>query len=411
MPVAYVEGATRVRLRMTQWTPTRAEGLARLQDFVPRAARAYASTRNYDLGPEDRSNVSVLSPWIRRRLVTEPEVIAAVRERWSASSAEKFIQEVCWRTYWKGWLELRPHLLRDFNDERIALKARLETDRALRTAVDRAKSGQTGIACFDAWVRELIDIGWLHNHARMWFASIWIFTLELPWQIGADFFFKHLLDADPASNTLSWRWVAGIQTPGRNYIARAENIERYTRGRFDPRGELDERAEPLAMPAPVPKPQPLAEVPALPTRAVLLLSEEDLHPESWRLPATAFAAVAAIATPEIADEHRPAARFARGALHDALERAAAHFNIRSDGVIARSALASWARAHHTSDIVTPYAPVGLVAWMLDELTPALHGDGVTLTRYRRPWDEAAWPFARRGFFDFKRHIPTLIAEL
>jgi deoxyribodipyrimidine photo-lyase len=58
----------------------------------------------------------------------------------------------------------------------------------------------------------------------MWFASIWIFTLRLPWPLGAAFFQAHLQDHDAASNTLSWRWVAGIQTPGKHYLARAENI-------------------------------------------------------------------------------------------------------------------------------------------------------------------------------------------
>ena len=49
----------------------------------------------------------------------------------------------------------------------------------------------------------------------MWFSSIWIFTLDLPWQLGAEFFMKYLRDGDPASNTLSWRW-----TPkGKNYVA------------------------------------------------------------------------------------------------------------------------------------------------------------------------------------------------
>ena len=62
----------------------------------------------------------------------------------------------------------------------------------------------------------------------MWFASIWIHTLELQWELGADFFLKHLLDGDPASNTLSWRWVAGIHTKGKNYIARKSNIEKYS---------------------------------------------------------------------------------------------------------------------------------------------------------------------------------------
>ena len=58
----------------------------------------------------------------------------------------------------------------------------------------------------------LKEDGYLLNHVRMWFASIWIFTFNLPWQLGANFFMENLLDGDPASNTLSWRWVAGLQT-------------------------------------------------------------------------------------------------------------------------------------------------------------------------------------------------------
>ena len=87
---------------------TRAEGLRRLADFVPRAARAYAEGRNTDGGPAARGNVSVLSRALRYRLVTEREVVAAVLARHDAEAAGKFIGEVLWRTYWKGWLELRP---------------------------------------------------------------------------------------------------------------------------------------------------------------------------------------------------------------------------------------------------------------------------------------------------------------
>ncbi len=85
----------------------------------------------------------------------------------------------------------------------------------MRARWEQATTGRTGLACFDAWARELLDVGYLHNPARMWFASLWIFTLELPWALGADFFLRHLLDGDPASNTLSWRWVGGLQTPGK----------------------------------------------------------------------------------------------------------------------------------------------------------------------------------------------------
>ena len=66
----------------------------------------------------------------------------------------------------------------------------------------------------------------------MWFASIWIFTLELPWQLGAEFFMQHLYDGDAASNTLGWRWVAGVQTQGKHYLASEWNIKKFTNNRF-----------------------------------------------------------------------------------------------------------------------------------------------------------------------------------
>ena len=84
---------------------------------------------------------------------------------------------------------------------------------------EKAVLGLTGIECYDNWVNELKDKNYLHNHTRMWFASIWIYTLHLPWQLGAELFLEHLHDADPASNTLSWRWVAGIHTQNKQYIA------------------------------------------------------------------------------------------------------------------------------------------------------------------------------------------------
>ena len=93
-------------------------------------------------------------------------------------------------------------------------------------------NGKTGIDCFDTWIQELRENNYLHNHSRMWFASIWIFTLGLPWQIGARLFMKHLLDGDASSNTLSWRWVAGMHTNKKPYLASKENIDKYTVNRF-----------------------------------------------------------------------------------------------------------------------------------------------------------------------------------
>lgn len=392
------------------WIPTRAAGLVRLAQFLPDAGRAYAERRNLDLGPLDRSNVSALSPWLRRRLITEDEVIAAVLGHHSYLQAEKFIQEVAWRTYWKGWLELRPELLVRFNTERIALKAELEWDGNLARRFACAAEGETGIACFDAWVEELRELGWLHNHARMWFASIWIFTLGLPWQLGADFFYKHLLDADPASNTLSWRWVAGLHTRGKHYLARAENIERNTGGRFSPYGQLNERAAPLTEAAP---PQPI--VPLAPATShdgspcALLLTEEDLHSESWDLTGE-VKAIAVLPTATVHAPGSPAARFSAGALEDGATRASAHFGVAASQVEAHQ-LPDWLRARGLVSLVTAQAPVGLVGWQLAKVSRALADGGARLVQLRRPWDDLLWPHATAEFFKFKTKLPDAVARL
>ncbi len=390
--------------------PTREAGLKRLHAFAPLAGRTYARERNIDRGPRDRSNISLLSPWIRRRMITEEEVIAAVLRLHGFAAAEKFIQEVFWRTYWKGWLELRPETLARFNAERRALQADLVRDSALRARVQAATQGASGIGCFDAWVSELREYGWIHNHARMWFASIWIFTLRLPWQLGADFMFKHLLDADPASNTLSWRWVAGLQTPGKHYLARASNIREKTQGRFNPEGLLDEEAACLTAPPPAPA-RALAPVQGhRDGGAGLLLHEDDLHPESLAIGAD-IKGVCALRPSPVGDVQGLAMRFGDGALQDALARAGGAFGAPAEQATSPAGVITWAKTLGVRQVITPYAPVGLNAWALAELAQALWREGVQLSMIRRPFDERAWPHARAGFFRFRERIPDLLAAM
>ncbi|MFO0334213.1 MAG: FAD-binding domain-containing protein, partial [Pseudomonadota bacterium] len=285
-PLPAPESPTKLRFE-----PTRAAGLARWDHFASRGLRSYAGRRNHDVGPGERTEVSELSPYVRHRLVLEAELVRGALDRHPFQAVEKFVQEVYWRTYWKGWLELRPAVWRDY---RQALAARLdEAERVpLATRLQEACAGRTGIDGFDDWVRELLATGYLHNHARMWFASIWTHTLGLPWELGADFCLRHLIDGDPASNTLSWRWVVGLQTPGKVYLARADNVAKYTGGRYAPRGLATDAAVPPAPPPPpASEPSPLATPPAAP--AALLLTEEDLHPESLPLDAVEVVGVAA----------------------------------------------------------------------------------------------------------------------
>jgi len=211
-------------------------GISRLDYFIENNLKSYSRDRNYDFGPDNRNNISLLSPYISHRTLFEYDVVKSCLKKYKFDQVEKFIQEIFWRVYWKGWLELRPSVWTDFCESYQSI----EKSKFYKKAID----GNTGIMCFDEWVIELKEKNYLHNHARMWFASIWIFTLRLPWQLGAAFFMEHLYDGDPASNTLSWRWVAGIQTKGKHYLARSANISKFTNQRFQ-YTQLTTNAEPI----------------------------------------------------------------------------------------------------------------------------------------------------------------------
>ena len=208
--------------------PSRAKALDKLNYFVENNLSEYSKLRNFDFGPENRSNISCLSPYIAHGIIDEKEVIKKSLSKFSFSKNEKFIQEILWRTYWKGWLELRPSVWNDYLIELNKIRDEFRDNHNYLNAIE----GRTNFECFNQWVNELKDNNYLHNHARMWFASIWIFTLELPWQLGAEFFMQHLYDGDAASNTLGWRWVAGIQTQGKHYLASEWNIKKFTNNRF-----------------------------------------------------------------------------------------------------------------------------------------------------------------------------------
>ena len=218
---------------------SRAKALNQLNNFVENNLGEYSKLRNFDFGPEKRSNISCLSPYITHGIINEQEVIQKALSKFSFSKNEKFIQEVLWRTYWKGWLELRPNVWADYLIELNQIKNEFKDNKDYIAAIE----GKTKVDCFNEWVKELKENNYLHNHTRMWFASIWIFTLELPWQLGAEFFMQHLYDGDAASNTLGWRWVAGVQTQGKHYLASEWNIKKFTNNRFQ-NIKLNENAPP-----------------------------------------------------------------------------------------------------------------------------------------------------------------------
>jgi len=401
---------------MTDWTTTRAEGDKIRAAFTPRMGRRYANGRNTDHVSGAHKAVSVLSPYIRRRLVLESEVVAAAIAAHGPEDAEKFVQEVVWRGYFKGWLERRPQVWDSYRTGLNADLADLDRDRRLRRDVDRAINGQTGLECFDAWATELVDTGYLHNHARMWFASIWIFTLGLPWRLGADFFYRHLLDGDAASNTLGWRWVAGLHTRGKPYPADAQNITTFTAGRFTPRqsdlAEVTqglEASEPDGLPTVMPLRAITMPQPGRPT--ALLITDEDCRVEDFDLAAYDIRTMATLTASHLRSP-LPVSdlvlRFEAGTLADAARRSGfAATAMRADDP---ASLAKWAASAGATQIATPYITRGPLRDWLDEAAPALAKAGITLCEWRRDWDTAIWPHATAGFFKVKQNIPQILEK-
>ena len=406
-----------------QFTHTRQAGLERLNQFLPCAGRAYADQRNHDTGVasngEPRSNVSQLSPWLHAGLFSEHEVVDAVLAQHSPQAAEKFIAEVFWRVYFKGYLEQRPSIWSSYCETRDASLARLANNAGLRTAYDEAIEGRTGIKAFDHWACELTQTGYLHNHARMWFASIWIFTLKLDWELGADFFLRHLLDGDAASNTLSWRWVGGLHTKGKTYLARPDNIARYTAHHSEgPLAAQGLAQEAPALEEPVEHTRRKLDLPG-PIEAVslgkpfaLLLHDEAASHIPLNLPVAPdliiTAARPAARSPETTGE--AARAFAEQAVAQGGSDAAAAFGCKTvswspeedlDEVLAQAGI---------DTLIIPYLPTG---WTRDALMPQISPLIETGRAYEvlSDLERATWPHAKAGFFGVKKQIDAILQDI
>lgn len=332
-------------------------------------------------------------------MLTEWAIIQSVLEEHSEKSAAKFIDEVCWRTYWKGWLQLRPAVWEEY----LSARAILLEEYSGHLGYEKAIAGETGIDCFDAWATELAETGYLHNHARMWAASIWIHTLKLPWELGADWFLRHLLDGDAASNTLSWRWVAGLHTLGKSYLATTGNIQKYTSGRFSVNRRLATAPIPVPESTP-PSIRPLSKLvqPGTEGRIGLLLTEDDLSASDWLpqrfsvdavsgfLPSTAYK--------ELGIDEK-VIDFRRACL---AERSGADLFESIDPFI------DWCTSRKLSTVLMAEPPVGLWTTTLPVIKTRLFEEGIELLPQRHWWDEIFYPKATHGFFRFKQAIPSAL---
>ena len=382
-----------------------------MEKFVS-IAGLYARDRNY-VKPNHPS-VSRLSPAIRHRLIREEEITAAVLRVHSFDRVEKFVQEVYWRRYWKSWLALRPQVWSDFVKDLSELGEHPD--------VLRVENGQSGNSLIDYFTNELVSTGYLHNHARMWYAAWWVHEARLPWQAGAAFFYRHLLDGDPASNTLSWRWVAGLQTPGKTYLTRRSNLEKYlaTKILVSHADSLAAFENPQALqPVDAPKPpithtsDPLETLTSS-SATGLWIHEEDLSVETSSLASETFANVLVTGDCDTWDRFQfPAVKqqWITEALKDVASRAELHWkaptSIEVDKTSAHNVV-QWAKANSLDQVIALRPETGPLNDSISTLRATLAQTNIRLALIDRPEDVNIRHFASGGFFSFWERMRKIL---
>jgi deoxyribodipyrimidine photo-lyase len=374
---------------------SRVEAIEELNQFIEGNLLKYSKLRNFDFGPQKRDNTSCLSPYVTHGLINEVEIINKSLKRFSFIKNEKFIQEVLWRVYWKGWLELRPNVWTDYLQELKDIKEEYKNNKDYLDAIE----GKTSIECFNEWVNEIKKFNYLHNHTRMWFASIWIFTLNLPWQLGAEFFMKHLFDGDAASNTLGWRWVAGIQTQGKNYLATEWNIKKFTNNRFQ-NIRINEEAPPKISEKIYPITEKSFINPHLLQDKVLLVFDNNLSMEFTDFKNHNFKKILIISNTNETRQiqlSKNTLDFKTLLINDQLNR-----------LTEKSITAEVIKIDELKNIKEPvYALYPTVGENLDHLQL---NELKNIEFIYREIDQFSWQFCNKGFFNFKSHIPKIVTK-
>ena len=374
-----------------------------IKSFINENAQMYSRLRNFDFGSIEKNFVSGLSPAISHRLITEHNFVKEILKKYPFRKVEKLVQEICWRTYWKGYLEHHKSIWNNYKLDLERLKGNKITDKYIS-----AVEGNTQIRCFNDWTNELRDNGYLHNHTRMWYASIWIFTLKLPWQLGAEFFMQNLLDADAASNTLSWRWVAGLHTKGKTYLARPSNIMKFTNNRYHPQNELANFAKIQTEDHTI-MPNSITYTNYEKPRKVkcLLIHENDVSLEDIPNFDHLFVQKSHCST---INRSNLVKNYVDNLLSDCLRRSLKKskqkpkiFNF-SD----KTKLKDFVNENEIKNIFTHYPGIG---YLKDELKHFSKVSGVNMKYFITDWDSRLWPHASKGFFKLKKKIPEILGDM
>jgi deoxyribodipyrimidine photo-lyase len=215
-----------------------AEAQQRLNTFLDEQIYAYADSRN----TLDQDGTSLLSPYIHFGMISLRQAAAGALTRMSeatdgpaAKSAETWLNELIWREFYIAILYHFPAVLHQ------SFRSNLQRVKWQNTPadLDAWQQGLTGYPVVDAGMRQLSQLGWMHNRARMITASFLVKDLLVDWRLGEEWFMKNLMDGDPAANNGGWQWTAGTGTDAAPYFRIFNPILQSKK--FDPQGSYIRR--------------------------------------------------------------------------------------------------------------------------------------------------------------------------
>jgi deoxyribodipyrimidine photo-lyase len=186
--------------------------IKRVQEIEP---IQYCKSRNFLDG-----KVTHLSPYISRGVISTKQIFDHIMTLgYKPYQIEKMLQELAWRDYWQQSWIAKGNVI----DEDIRNPQNGATSNEISTVLIDA---QTKISAIDKGIKDLYETGYMHNHLRMYTAAIACNFGRNHWKMPAQWMYYYLLDADWASNGLSWQWVSGTNS-NKQYIANQENINKY----------------------------------------------------------------------------------------------------------------------------------------------------------------------------------------
>ena len=227
------------------WQPGEEGACAKLTEFIDNNINGYATSR--DVPAQDAT--SKLSPHLHFGEISPWQIWRAIEAvklnpHCDLKSVERFLSEM-------GWREFSYHLLYHLPSlPNTNFKANFNAFPWKNDPIflKRWQQGTTGYPIVDAGMRELWHTGYMHNRVRMIVASFLTKDLFIDWRIGASWFLDTLVDADLASNTASWQWVAGCGADAAPYFRIFNPVLQGEK--FDPDGEYVKQWVPELKPVP-----------------------------------------------------------------------------------------------------------------------------------------------------------------